>query len=203
MKARFHIASMVVLSAIFVATGVVLSDKPESLKKEGKAEERESSVEKGKIVKSDEEWRKQLTEEQFLVTRKAGTERPFGEAYNLFKKHGEGRYSCVCCGTELFSSNEKFNSGCGWPSFYDPSKPHNVVEKKDNKHGMERTEVVCGKCDAHLGHVFMGEGFDTPTDKRYCINMASLKFSEGGEKKAVEKKEEKESSVEDADEKKD
>lgn len=151
-----------------------------------------------KIVKTDKEWKEQLTEEQFRVTRKAGTERPFGKAYEEFKKQGEGTYYCVCCDKELFSSSEKFNSGCGWPSFYDPSKPHNVVEKRDVSHGMERVEVLCAHCDAHLGHVFTGEGFSTPTDKRYCINMAALRFVEPGgedEKKTAEEKAEKDDTV--------
>lgn len=136
-----------------------------------------------KVVKTEEEWRKLLTPEQYRVTRTAGTERPFGEAYEEFNKQGEGTYYCVCCGAELFTSKEKFHSGCGWPSFYDSSKAKGVLERKDDSHGMMRIETVCKRCDAHLGHVFEGEGFNTPTNRRFCINAASLKFVAANEKK--------------------
>jgi peptide-methionine (R)-S-oxide reductase len=129
-----------------------------------------------KVVKSDAEWRKLLTPEQFRVTRTAGTERPFGEAYDLFNKQGEGTYFCVCCNAELFTSKEKFHSGCGWPSFYDTSKAKGVLERRDTTLGMTRIETVCKRCDAHLGHVFEGEGYKTPTDRRFCINAAALRF---------------------------
>ena len=129
-----------------------------------------------KVVKSDDEWRAVLTPEQFRILRQAGTERPHGEVYKEFKKQGEGSYHCAGCGALLFSSKEKFDSGCGWPSFYDPAKAQNVVTRKDSSHGMVRVEVLCAKCDGHLGHVFEGEGFDTPTDKRYCINGVGLVF---------------------------
>ena len=129
-----------------------------------------------KVVKSDEDWRKLLTDEQFRVTRTAGTERPNGEEYAKFNAQGEGTYYCVCCGSELFTSNEKFHSGCGWPSFYDQSKAKNITEKRDDSLGYVRTEVVCKVCDAHLGHVFDGEGFKTPTDRRYCINGVAMTF---------------------------
>ena len=135
-----------------------------------------------KIVKTEAEWKKLLTPEAYRISRQAGTERPYGEAYEIFKKQGEGTYYCVACGDELFTSNQKFDSACGWPSFYDPSKPHNVKEKVDMTGGRKRIEVVCTSCDGHLGHVFEGEGFNTPTDKRYCINAAALTFvEEGGE----------------------
>jgi len=130
-------------------------------------------------MKSDDDWKDKLTPEQYRVTRQAGTEAPFGEAYTKFKTQGEGVYYCVCCGARLFTSREKFDSGCGWPSFYDPAKTENVTEKPDNSGGRERTEIVCSACDAHLGHIFSGEGFPTPTDKRYCINAASLRFEAG------------------------
>jgi peptide-methionine (R)-S-oxide reductase len=129
-----------------------------------------------RVEKSEKEWEKTLTPEQFRVTRKQGTEMAFGEAYRKFEAEGEGAYHCVCCGSELFTSNEKFHSGCGWPSFYDQSKAKNVIERVDNSHGTRRVEVVCGVCDAHLGHVFDGEGFKTPTDRRYCINGAAITF---------------------------
>mgnify|MGYP000079581753 CR=1 FL=1 len=130
----------------------------------------------GKVVKTDEEWKKQLTPEQYRILRKAGTEAPNGAVYKEFKHQGEGTYHCAGCGALLFSSKEKFDSGCGWPSFYDPAKAENVVLKKDISLGMVRTEVVCAKCGGHLGHVFEGEGYDTPTDKRYCINGVGLVY---------------------------
>lgn len=135
-----------------------------------------------KVVKSDEEWKKILGNEAYQVTRKAGTERPGGPAYKEFKKQGEGTYYCVCCGNKLFTSKQKFDSGCGWPSFYDPATATGIIERADNSLGMVRVEVLCSKCDAHLGHVFEGEGFATPTDRRFCINAVALTFvPEGGE----------------------
>ena len=134
-----------------------------------------------KVVKSDAEWRRELSDEQFYVLRQAGTERPFGEAYEEFKHQGEGRYHCAGCGALLFSSNEKFDSRCGWPSFYDPADAMNVETRVDRSGGMLRTEVLCSRCGGHLGHVFEGEGFATPTDQRYCINSISLTLQpEGG-----------------------
>lgn len=137
-----------------------------------------------RVVKSEEEWRKSLTPEQFRVLRQAGTERAFGAAYEEFKKQGAGTYVCGGCGAELFSSKEKFDSHCGWPSFYDPANAKNVVTHDDYSAGMVRTEVRCAACDGHLGHVFKGEGFPTPTDKRYCINGVSLKFIPAGQTNA-------------------
>ena len=143
-------------------------------------EDTEQEIEK--VVMEETEWKKKLTPEQYRILRKAGTERPFGEVYNTFKKQGIGKYVCAGCDTELFSSNEKFDSKCGWPSFYDPSKAKNVKTSVDYLLGYPRTEVLCAVCDGHLGHVFTGEGFDTPTDKRYCINGTVLKFVPNQEK---------------------
>jgi peptide-methionine (R)-S-oxide reductase len=141
-----------------------------------------------KVTKTDEEWKKLLTPEQYRILREAGTERPDGAVYHEFKKQGAGTYHCAGCGALLFSSNEKFDSRCGWPSFYDPAKAENVKTRKDMSIGRVRVEVNCAKCDGHLGHVFEGEGFNTPTDKRYCINGVGLKFvpakPEQGEPKA-------------------
>ena len=136
------------------------------------------------VVKSDEEWRRELTPEQYRVLRQAGTERPFGAAYEEFKNQGAGTYVCGGCGAELFSSKEKFDSHCGWPSFYDPANAKNVITRDDSSLGTTRTEVLCARCGGHLGHVFKGEGFATPTDQRYCINGVSLKFVPAGEAKA-------------------
>jgi len=141
-----------------------------------KTDDKSSASAASKITKTDEEWRKQLTPEQYRVLRQAGTERPFGPAYEEFKKQGEGKYVCGGCGAELFSSKEKFDSHCGWPSFYDPANAKNVITRDDNSGGRVRTAVICAQCGGHLGHVFKGEGFKTPTDQRYCINGVSLKF---------------------------
>ena len=133
----------------------------------------------GKVEKTDAEWKKVLTPEQYEILRKSGTERPHGEVYKEFKKQGEGSYHCAGCGALLFTSKQKFDSGCGWPSFYDPAKAENVETRVDTSMGSVRVEVTCAKCGGHLGHVFEGEGFSTPTDKRYCINGGGLRFVPG------------------------
>ncbi len=130
----------------------------------------------GIVEKTDEEWKKILTPEQYRILRESGTERANGEVYKQFNEQGEGAYHCAGCGALLFSSKEKFDSHCGWPSFYDPAKAENVTTRRDESGGMLRIEVNCAKCGGHLGHVFEGEGFDTPTDQRYCINGVGLKF---------------------------
>eukprot|EP00761_Pharyngomonas_kirbyi_P004269 gb/GECH01004273.1/.p1 GENE.gb/GECH01004273.1/~~gb/GECH01004273.1/.p1 ORF type:complete len:134 (+),score=37.06 gb/GECH01004273.1/:1-402(+) len=128
-----------------------------------------------KIKKSEDEWKNQLTSEEYEVARKGGTERPFSGRYWDNKK--KGVYECVCCGTPLFSSDTKYESGTGWPSFYAPVDESNVETKTDSSLGMKRTEIVCSKCDCHLGHVFDDGPTDT-TGKRYCTNSCSLKFKD-------------------------
>ncbi|MDP9841221.1 peptide-methionine (R)-S-oxide reductase MsrB [Streptosporangium lutulentum] len=127
-----------------------------------------------KVVKSDAEWRVELSPEEFRVLRQAGTEPAFTGEYVDTKT--EGVYSCRACGAELFRSDTKFESHCGWPSFYEPSESQTVTLIEDRSFGMTRVEVRCAACDSHLGHVFHGEGYATPTDDRYCINSVSLRL---------------------------
>jgi peptide-methionine (R)-S-oxide reductase len=126
------------------------------------------------IDKPDEQWRAELSPEEYQVLRRAGTERPFTGEYT--DTETTGVYNCRACGAELFRSTEKFSSHCGWPSFYDPAHSDAVELIADHSMGMARTEVRCARCGSHLGHVFEGEGYPTPTDQRYCINSVSLRL---------------------------
>ena len=169
MKAPFRILLLLLIGGT-VATLMINAEPQEPMATSDTTPEQPTKP----VKKTDAEWRQQLTPEQYRIARQSGTERPNGEVYKQFKQQGAGTYYCIGCNAELFSSKEKFDSGCGWPSFYDPSKAKNVKSIPDPDG--HRTEVRCKVCDAHLGHVFLGEGFNTPTDKRYCINGIVLKF---------------------------
>ena len=147
------------LSILFIGTGCAQKSKKQ--------------MENFVIVKTDAEWKKQLTAEQYAVARKGGTERAYTGKY--WNNHEKGIYKCVSCGQELFTSDTKFESGTGWPSFYQPVKKQNVLEKTDRTFGMERTEALCSRCGAHLGHVF--DDGPKPIGLRYCMNSASLDFA--------------------------
>jgi len=129
-----------------------------------------------RVSKSDEQWRAELNQAEYAVLREAATERPYTGEYT--DNHRVGVYSCRACGAELFRSEQKFDSHCGWPSFFSPLAGEKIIERVDDTLGMHRVEVLCANCHSHLGHVFAGEGYNTPTDLRYCINSISLRFAD-------------------------
>ncbi len=127
-----------------------------------------------KVIKSEQEWQQQLSPNEYSVLRQGATERPWSGDYVETKT--VGAYECRACGAELFRSDAKFESHCGWPSFFDARDTDAVILREDRSHGMARVEVLCGSCLSHLGHIFEGEGYDTPTDQRYCINSIALRL---------------------------
>jgi peptide-methionine (R)-S-oxide reductase len=179
MKAGFGIVILWAAGMIAIAGCNNMNAKARDVNNSGKMQvfsvERNGLVDVDRVVKTENEWRMQLSPEQYQVAREKGTERPFTCAFN--GNRAKGLYRCVCCGNDLFISDTKFDSGTGWPSFFTPVHANNVRLAEDRSHFMTRTEVLCSRCDAHLGHVF--DDGPPPTGRRYCMNSASMVFVPG------------------------
>ena len=179
LSAAVLVPSVVALVARMVGAGeeaqgdAANRSKTVKVKVYNKSGELVGPVETPRVVKTDDEWKKQLTDAQFKIARAKGTERPF--CGNLLDNHEKGIYTCICCGLPLFSSEGKFTSGTGWPSFFEPVAKENVFENRDDTHGMVRSEILCARCDCHLGHVF--DDGPRPTGLRFCVNSESLVFT--------------------------
>lgn len=181
MKAKFLISwkSFLLGAGLLVVLPLYITAKQTDKKPMKETPDRPETLEKPDSL-SETEWKQRLSPEQYRILRQAGTERAGGAVYSQFKEQGSGTYFCAGCGAGLFSSREKFDSHCGWPSFWDPAEIDSIETRRDESLGMVRTEVVCANCKGHLGHLFEGEGFNTPTDKRYCINGTVLVFVPDG-----------------------
>lgn len=168
---RKNTTILLLLSIVMMSCRSQANQKPENMEKENKIY---SNTDTNKVVLDDKEWQEVLTPEQYFVARQKGTERPFTSKYEHFES--VGTYYCAACGNPLFKSNAKFDSGCGWPSFFEPLSKSSLIYQPDHTHGMERTEVLCGRCKSHLGHVF--DDGPPPTGLRYCMNGVVLDFKE-------------------------
>ncbi|HMZ45613.1 MAG TPA: peptide-methionine (R)-S-oxide reductase MsrB [Chitinophagaceae bacterium] len=172
MNIKFYFYTILLVLSFTNCTAQNNNNNKSNMQKENKANPYYSNKDTNKLVLKEEEWRKILTSEQFYIARQKGTEQPFSSKFENFKE--KGTYYCAACGNALFISDTKFESGCGWPSFYQPINKSSIIYTPDTTHGMQRTEVQCGRCKAHLGHVF-NDG-PPPSGLRYCINGVILDF---------------------------